>query len=93
MRNFSITLCTVSQKLRKLPSFPVPGVQHPSSKFYIYDVELDKVFDYEFNPDYYATWHTWDREEEKLIVVEWKKKESTGGREAGDKGTWFRMKI
>lgn len=46
------------------------GTQHPDSKLYVYDVELDKVFNYEFGPTFYPVNHFWDCEEHKLIAVE-----------------------
>lgn len=49
------------------------GVLVPDSKLYVYDVELDRVFPYDFGPFYYPVHHHWDATESKLLAIETKK--------------------
>ena len=49
------------------------SVQQPDSRLHIYDVELDKVFSYDFGPRYYPVRQYWDGQESKLVAVESKK--------------------
>jgi intraflagellar transport protein 140 len=49
------------------------AVQTPDSRLHIYDVELDRVFSYEFGPRYYPVRQYWDNAESKLLAVETKK--------------------
>jgi len=46
------------------------GTQTPDSKMYVYDVELDRVFEYDFGPAFFPVNHFWDKEEHMLIAVE-----------------------
>lgn len=67
------------------------AVQTPDSRLHVYDVELDKIFSYQFGPRFYPVRMNWDQAEQKLIAVETKKfevqpregKEGGGGAGAG----------
>jgi intraflagellar transport protein 140 len=49
------------------------AVRAPDSRMHVYDVELDKIFSYQFGPSYYPIRADWDRNENKLFAVETKK--------------------
>jgi hypothetical protein len=52
------------------------AIAHPDSRLHVYDVELDKVFSYQFGPKFYPVRMHWDSHEPKLLAVESKKFES-----------------
>jgi len=49
------------------------AVRLPDSRIHVYDVELDRVFSFNFGPNYYPIRADWDRSEAKLLAVETKK--------------------
>jgi intraflagellar transport protein 140 len=49
------------------------AVRAPDARIHVYDVELDKVFSFQFGPHFYPIRADWDRAEAKLIAVETKK--------------------
>ena len=60
------------------------GIQVADTRVHVYDVEVDRVFSYQFGPASYPAIHAWDPVETRLLVVETKQVE--GGKEGGSKG-------
>lgn len=46
------------------------GIMSPDTRVYVYDVELDKLFSFDFGPKFFPVAHTWDSEHAQLLAVE-----------------------
>ena len=58
------------------------GIQVADTRVHVYDVEVDRVFSYQFGPAAYPVIHAWDPLETRMLVVENKQVEGKDGSKA-----------
>jgi intraflagellar transport protein 140 len=77
--HFAVFLFLVTQVSILTNLVAAGGSEVPSTLLHVYDVELDRVFTYDFGPRCYPAGHAWDHTEPKLLAVETRKFDTTTG--------------
>lgn len=49
---------------------PFPSVRIPDSRFYVYDIDMDKFIEFQISPDRIPIEAFWDQEDPRLLAVE-----------------------